>query len=69
MPAEKVLASLEILKGYFRANLPDGFKPQIIFYGAEPTLNLEGLLAAFDRYGKDFRFGIRTNGRCCPTRI
>lgn len=62
MPVEKVLNALEILKQYFLGTLPSGFKPQIIFHGAEPSLNWEALLAAFDRYGNDFRFGIQTNG-------
>jgi uncharacterized protein len=53
---------LETLKQYFGATLPAGYKPQIIFHGAEPTLNWEALLAAFDRHGDDFRFGIQTNG-------
>jgi uncharacterized protein len=62
MPVEKVLVALETLKRYFGATLPAGYKPQIIFHGAEPTLNWEALVAAFDRYGDDFRFGIQTNG-------
>lgn len=62
MPVERVLSSLEILKRYFGSTLPAGFKPQVIFHGAEPTLNWDGLLAAFDRYGDGFRFGIQTNG-------
>ena len=62
MPVEGVLSSLEILKRYFVSTLPAGFKPQVIFHGAEPTLNWDGLLAAFDRYSDDFRFGIQTNG-------
>jgi uncharacterized protein len=62
MPAEQVLSALEILKQYFRANLPEGFRPQIVFHGAEPTLNWDAMLAAFERYGDDFRFGIQTNG-------
>ncbi len=62
MPVDQVLSSLEILKKYFAATLPEGFKPQIVFHGAEPTLNWEGLLAAFEHYGNDFRFGIQTNG-------
>jgi uncharacterized protein len=62
MPTDEVLSALEILKGYFLSTLPAGFKPQIIFHGAEPTLNWDALLAAFDRYGDDFRFGVQTNG-------
>jgi uncharacterized protein len=62
MSTEKVLESLEILKHYFQANLPTGFRPQVVFHGAEPTLNFEALVAAFERYGNDYRFGIQTNG-------
>lgn len=62
MPVSKVLTALQTLKQYFQDTLPAGFKPQIVFHGAEPTLNWDALLAAFDRYGDDFRFGIQTNG-------
>ncbi len=62
MPVEHVLSALEILKQYFCAHLPGGFRPQIVFHGAEPTLNWDAMLPAFERYGEDFRFGIQTNG-------
>jgi uncharacterized protein len=62
MPVDRVLGALEILKQYFHSTLPDGFKPQVVFHGAEPTLNWDGLLAAIDHYGDDFRLGVQTNG-------
>ncbi len=72
MPTDEVLPALEILKRYASCPpSPAGYKPQIIFHGAEPTLNWEALLAAFDRYGDDFRFGVQTNGTVaerCPVR-
>jgi uncharacterized protein len=57
-----VLGALEILKQYFHSILPEGFKQQVVFHGAEPTLNWDGLLAAIEHYGDDFRLGIQTNG-------
>jgi uncharacterized protein len=62
MPAEQLLASLATLKQYFEPVLPAGFRPQIVFHGAEPTLNWDAMFAAFEQYGDDFRFGIQSNG-------
>jgi uncharacterized protein len=62
MAKDELLSAMEILKTYFQSTLPKGMKPQIIFHGAEPTLNREALFAAFERFQKDFRFGIQTNG-------
>ncbi len=61
MPEEKLLEALEILKRYFRATVPKGSVPQIIFHGAEPLLNREAVFAGIEAYRKDFRFGIQTN--------
>lgn len=60
--APKLMKALGILKDYFRSGLAQGLKPQIIFHGAEPLLNKEAVFAAIGRYGKDFRFGVQTNG-------
>lgn len=62
MSKEKLLGALEILKQYFKKNLPKGMRPQVVFHGAEPTLNREALFAGLEQYRKDFRFGIQTNG-------
>jgi len=62
MSKDDLLSALEILKIYFQGTLAKGVRPQIIFHGAEPTLNREALFAAFERFKKDFRFGIQTNG-------
>jgi len=62
MSTENLLAALGILKKYFRKNLPAGMKPQIVFHGAEPTLNREALFAGLEQFGGDFRFGLQTNG-------
>ena len=61
MAPEKLLAALAALKRYFRATLPKGTLPQIIFHGAEPLLSREAVFAGIEQYGKDFRFGIQTN--------
>ena len=62
MPTAKLLKSLETLKAYFKSGPSRSQKPQIVFHGAEPLLNKEAVFAAIDRYKKDFRFGIQTNG-------
>jgi uncharacterized protein len=61
MPPEKLLAALAALKRYFRATVPKGTLPQIIFHGAEPLLCREAVFAGIEQYGDDFRFGIQTN--------
>lgn len=61
MSTEKLLKTLDILKRYFRATLPDDSTPQIIFHGAEPLLNRDAIFAGIDEYGKDFLFGVQTN--------
>jgi len=62
MPKDDLLSALKILRHYFQETLPKDVKPQIVFHGAEPTLNREALFAALDEFQKDFRFGIQTNG-------
>ena len=62
MSRETLLAALGILKEYFHEHLPSGVKPQIVFHGAEPTLNRDALFAGLDAYAADFRFGVQTNG-------
>jgi len=62
MSGAKLLEALETLKIYFKSNLPRGQKPQVVFHGAEPLLNKEVVFTAIDRFKKDFRFGIQTNG-------
>jgi uncharacterized protein len=61
MPEKKLLEALEILKRHFRATLPKGSVPQIIFHGAEPLLNRDAVFAGIEAYRKDFLFGIQTN--------
>jgi uncharacterized protein len=61
MSRERLLEALGILKRYFRATVPKGVLPQIIFHGAEPMLNREAVFAGIERYADDFRFGIQTN--------
>lgn len=62
MTTPEVLQSLEILKEYFKSKLPQGRLAQIIFHGAEPLLCKDSILAAIERFGDDFRFGVQTNG-------
>ena len=61
MSEKKLLEALEILKRYFRATLPKGSTPQVIFHGAEPLLNREAVFTGIEAYRKDFLFGIQTN--------
>jgi uncharacterized protein len=62
MSGENLRRALRMLKEYFNATLPSGVKPQIIFHGAEPTMNREALFGALQEFHQDFRFGIQTNG-------
>jgi uncharacterized protein len=62
MSKDDLLEALGILKRYFQKTLPKGVKPQIVFHGAEPTLNREALFAGLEKFHDDFRFGIQTNG-------
>jgi len=62
MSKDDLFRSMDILKEYFGTILPAGVKPQIIFHGAEPTMNKEALFAGLEKYHDDFRFGIQTNG-------
>ncbi len=62
MSKDDLFRSMDILKEYFAAIMPAGAKPQIIFHGAEPTMNKEALFAGLEKYHDDFRFGIQTNG-------
>ena len=61
MSAPRLLQALEILKEHFRATVPKGTLPQIVFHGAEPLLNREAVFAGIAQYARDFRFGIQTN--------
>ncbi len=62
MSKDDLLSALEILKHYFQNTLPKDVKPQMVFHGAEPTLNREALFTAIEQFQEDFRFGIQTNG-------
>lgn len=62
MSRRRLLQALKILKTYFRSGLPKSQKPQIVFHGAEPLLNKEAVFSAIDEFGRDFLFGIQTNG-------
>ncbi len=61
MSPEKLIEALGILKTYFRTTVPKGWKPQVVFHGAEPMLNSQAVFAGIEEYKDDFRFGIQTN--------
>jgi len=62
MSETDLIRALGILKEYFAETLPAGTKPQIVFHGAEPTMNREALFAGLEKFKDDFRFGVQTNG-------
>jgi uncharacterized protein len=62
MTPERLIEALEILKRYFGKTLPKGSKPQIVFHGAEPMLARKAVFAGIEAFGRDFRFGVQTNG-------
>lgn len=61
MPAEQVCQALERLEQHFRATLPAGARPQLVFHGSEPLLAKEAIFEAIANFGNYFRFGIQTN--------
>jgi len=61
METRKLLNALERLLAYFRSSLPKEVTPQVIFHGAEPLLNREGVFAAIQHFGDSFSYGIQTN--------
>ncbi|MFY9327941.1 MAG: peptide-modifying radical SAM enzyme CbpB [Georgfuchsia sp.] len=62
MSEEKLIASLDRLRDYFRSVMPEGRKPRAIFHGAEPLMNKAAVFAAIDKFADDFAFGLQTNG-------
>lgn len=62
MSKDQLFKALAILKDYFKKTLPEGRLPQIIFHGSEPMLARDEVFAAIDEFGKDFSFGVQTNG-------
>ncbi|MFZ5775486.1 MAG: peptide-modifying radical SAM enzyme CbpB [Thermodesulfobacteriota bacterium] len=62
MGKERLLEALGRLLDHFRAILPAGVKPQLIFHGSEPMVAREAMFAGIARHSDDFRFGIQTNG-------
>ena len=62
MSSAKVSDALGRLRDYFKTVVPKGLRPQIVFHGAEPMLNRGALFDAIDAFGKEFRFGVQTNG-------
>jgi len=61
MPLKQAIRSLRLLKSYFKATLPKGVRPKIIFHGAEPLLSKDLIITVIKEFGKDFNFGIQTN--------
>lgn len=62
MSAPKMFEALERLRDFLAPNLPDGYKPQVIFHGSEPMMNRRNVFAAIEHFENDFVFGIQTNG-------
>jgi uncharacterized protein len=62
MSTEKVLHALERLEKHFRATLPEGARPQVVFHGSEPLLARKSIFQAIAEFGDYFRFGVQTNG-------
>ncbi len=62
MSRADIFKALRKLRKYFREVMPKGRLPQVIFHGAEPMLNRDGVFAAIEEFGDYFRFGVQTNG-------
>lgn len=61
METGKLIEALEKLLVYFHSSLPKEVTPQVIFHGAEPLLNRDGVFAAIKHFGESFSYGIQTN--------
>ena len=62
MTPDELKDALAKLRDYFGSIMPEGRKAQIVFHGAEPMLAREAIFAAIEQFGRDFRFGVQTNG-------
>ncbi len=62
MSAKRMEVAFEKIKAYFSATLPKGRKAQVVFHGAEPTVNKSAMFHIIRKFGADFIFGIQTNG-------
>ena len=62
MATDRLHAALDKLRGWFRGMHPKGFRPMVVFHGAEPLLNKDAVFPAIAAFAKDFRFGVQTNG-------
>jgi len=62
MSVQRLSKALDILKKYFKNNMPKGQKPQIVFHGAEPMLNRDAIFPVMENFKDHFRFGVQTNG-------
>lgn len=62
MSARRLADALARLKEYFNETVPGSRLPEVVFHGAEPMLNRDAVFAGIERFKRDFRFGIQTNG-------
>lgn len=62
MSYESMKEALSRLLTYFRSQLPDSVKPQLIFHGSEPMVAKDMVFRAIDEFAEHFQFGIQTNG-------
>jgi uncharacterized protein len=62
MSAKRMETAFEKIKEYFSDTLPKGRKAQIVFHGAEPTVNKTAMFKVIEKFSGDFLFGIQTNG-------
>ncbi|HPN84532.1 MAG TPA: peptide-modifying radical SAM enzyme CbpB [Victivallales bacterium] len=62
MSEAKMYDAMSRIRDFFKLTLPKGRKAQIIFHGAEPTVNKEAMFNIISKFGSDFLFGIQSNG-------
>jgi uncharacterized protein len=62
MTEEELCKALELLHQYFKDNMSEGNKPQIIFHGSEPMLAKDQMFTGIKKFHDKFHFGIQTNG-------
>jgi uncharacterized protein len=61
MEPARLMESLALLQDFFKATLPEGARPQLVFHGSEPLLARDAVFAGIEKHGAYFRFGVQTN--------
>jgi uncharacterized protein len=61
MEPARLIEALDLLADFFKATLPEGARPQLVFHGSEPLLARDAVFPGIEKYSDYFRFGVQTN--------